>query len=90
VSLGLSAGQHRRVQFDLVEFYRANCRIVGVGSGAITGAARATMLAQFAGWIAGSKLVAPTPDAVPLARGVDALARMLAPEGARGKVVLSV
>ncbi len=90
VSLGLSAGEHRRVQLDLVEFYRANRRIVGVGSGAITGAARGSMLAHFVRWIAENKIRVPVPDVMPLARGVDALARMLAPEGARGKVVLSV
>jgi NADPH:quinone reductase-like Zn-dependent oxidoreductase len=88
VAVGLSAGAERRVQFDLVEFYRANRRIVGVTSSSFGMAERAHRLREIAGWIRDGKIAPPVVEIVPFERARDALARTMAPEGAHGKLVL--
>ena len=90
VAVGLSAGANRRVAFDLVEFYRTNRRILGVTSSTLTGVARAALLRDIVAWIADGTFTPPEPEIMPLARGVEALARMMAPDGVHGKVVLRV
>jgi NADPH:quinone reductase-like Zn-dependent oxidoreductase len=90
VAVGLSAGAERRVQFDLVEFYRANRRIIGVTSSSFAMDERARRLREVASWLRDGKIVAPVIEVVPFDRARDALARTMAPEGVHGKLVLKL
>ena len=88
VSVGLSAGSSRRVQFDLVEFYRANRKIIGVTSATLPPIERARRLTRIAAWIRDGKIAPPAYEVFPFDQARDALARTMAAEGAHGKFVL--
>jgi NADPH2:quinone reductase len=88
VSIGVSAGTRGQVSFELAAFYRRNLRIVGVTSSTLEPAARGRILSEIAARIARGQFQAPEVETLPLERAADAHRRLLAPEGAHGKLVL--
>jgi NADPH2:quinone reductase len=88
VTIGVSTGARGRVELDLASFYRGNRHIVGVNSSALGPEARGRILGEIAQRIARRELEAPEVATLPLAQAAEAHQRVLAPEGAHGKLVL--